>query len=109
MGADPITPLSTGPQVEVLLKDRADEVRRFGVARIGIFGSFARGTQTAASDIDILVEFLPGQKTFDNFMRLSLFLEDAAGRTVELVTPESLSEDILHRIRHEAAFVALPS
>ncbi|MDV2481150.1 hypothetical protein F8E02_03815 [Methanoculleus sp. Wushi-C6] len=38
---------------------------RYGVARIGIFGSVARNEATAASDIDILVEFREGEETFD--------------------------------------------
>ncbi len=33
---------------------------RYGVVRIGIFGSVARGEETPASDIDILVEFRGG-------------------------------------------------
>ncbi|WP_394339952.1 nucleotidyltransferase family protein [Methanoculleus sp. UBA303] len=38
---------------------------RYGVARIGIFGSVARNEETPASDIDILVEFQEGEETFD--------------------------------------------
>jgi len=38
---------------------------RYGVARIGIFGSVARNEETPASDIDILVEFREGEETFD--------------------------------------------
>ncbi|WP_342632902.1 nucleotidyltransferase family protein [Methanofollis liminatans] len=37
---------------------------RFGVARIGIFGSFARGEDRPESDVDILAEFAPGETTF---------------------------------------------
>ena len=37
---------------------------RFGVARIGIFGSVARGEDRPESDVDILVEFAPGETTF---------------------------------------------
>jgi len=38
---------------------------RYGVARIGIFGSVARNEETPASDIDIPVEFREGEETFD--------------------------------------------
>ena len=38
---------------------------RYGVARIGVFGSVVRNEATAASDIDILVEFQEGEETFD--------------------------------------------
>jgi predicted nucleotidyltransferase len=44
--------------------------------------------------VDLLVEFAPGEKTYDNFMELSFYLEDLLGRKVELVTPQSLSKHI---------------
>jgi len=42
------------------------------------------------SDIDFLVEFSPGQKSFDRFLALSDLLEARLGHHVELVTTESL-------------------
>ncbi|MBR1368703.1 nucleotidyltransferase [Methanocalculus chunghsingensis] len=63
---------------------------RFGIARIGIFGSFARGEERPLSDIDILVFFEEGKKTFDNFMGVKLYLEDLFGRKVDLVTEAAL-------------------
>lgn len=65
-----------------------------GVVSIGLFGSFARGEQTASSDIDILVEFEQEKHTFDNFMDVSFLLEDLLGRKVDVVTPEGLSPHI---------------
>lgn len=78
-------------------KNESDDVRRlqerfafirdsFGVKEIGIFGSVARGEETDASDIDILVEFGRGHATFRNFMDLIQYLEDLFGRKVDLVT-----------------------
>ncbi|HII97957.1 MAG TPA: nucleotidyltransferase family protein [Methanoregula sp.] len=64
--------------------------RRFGVAKIGIFGSFARGEERPDSDIDILVTFQDGKKTFDNFMGTRFYLEDLFGRKVDLVTDTAL-------------------
>lgn len=69
-------------------------IKGYGVSKIGFFGSFSRGTFNETSDIDLLVDFIPGKKTFDNFMELSFFLEELLGRKVELVTPLSLSEFI---------------
>jgi uncharacterized protein with HEPN domain len=45
------------------------------VKRIGLFGSFVSGEQKPGSDVDLLVEFERGKKTFDNFMALSFFLK----------------------------------
>jgi uncharacterized protein len=67
------------------------EIRRFGVRRLALFGSVLRNEARPDSDVDLLVEFGPGQKTFDHFMGLALFLEDLLERRVELLTPESLS------------------
>ena len=69
------------------LEERLAWIRdSFGVKRIGIFGSVARGEETSASDIDILVEFARGRATFQNFMDLIHYLEDLFGRKVDLVT-----------------------
>jgi len=42
-------------------------IRTFGVHRCGLFGSFVNGEQTDDSDVDLLVEFEAGSKSFDNF------------------------------------------
>jgi uncharacterized protein len=85
------------------------ELRRYGVKRMGLFGSFAREQQKSGSDIDLLVEFEEGEKTFDNFMRLCFFLEDVLQRPVELVTPESLSPYIGPHILAEVEYVNFES
>ena len=92
--------------LEMLVRHR-QEISAFGVRRIGLFGSFARGEQRPDSDVDLLVEFDPAQKTFDNFMHLSFFLEDVLQRRVELVTTESLSPHIGPQILRETEYVQL--
>jgi predicted nucleotidyltransferase len=87
---------------------RANEarIRSYGVRRLGIFGSIARDEHHAESDIDLLVEFQKGTKTFDNFIHLVFFLEDLLGRKVELVTTDSLSPYIGPRILKEVEYVS---
>src|SRR5919205_76496 len=58
----------------------------------------------ALVDVDILVEFEEGRKSFDNFMRLSFFLEELFGRRVELLTAESLSPHIGPHILREVEY-----
>ena len=91
--------------VAVLLANRR-QIRNLGVKRLGLFGSFARGEQSETSDVDLLVEFDPGQKSFDRFMELVFLLEDLLCRRVELVTPEALSPYIGPRILEEVEYVA---
>jgi predicted nucleotidyltransferase len=88
-----------------LIKENQDEIKALGVKRLGLFGSFARQEQDTASDMDFLVEFEQGEKTFDNFIQLSFFLEDLFRRRVELVTPESLSPYIGPHIMNEVEYV----
>lgn len=83
--------IQTKHELTQFLIDHADEIRAFGVERLGVFGSFARGDQTAASDIDFMVVFASGKKKFRSFMALADFLEESAGRRIELLTPESLN------------------
>lgn len=90
-----------------IIGNHKTEIRDLGVRRYGLFGSFARGQTTEQSDIDILVEFEPGQKTFDNFMKLAFFLEDLLGRDVDLVTLESLSPYIGPYILKEVEYASI--
>jgi hypothetical protein len=75
------------------------------VKRIGIFGSFARSEQTRSSDVDVLVEFVDGQATFDNFMQLVYFLEDLFGRKVDLLTVRGIDKYIRSRVEREVIWV----
>ena len=85
------------------LRRHGKEIReRFSVRRIGVFGSYARGVQGEGSDVDILVEF--DKPTFDNFMDLSIYLENLLGREVELVTPNSLSPYIRPMVEKEVVW-----
>ncbi|MSQ06105.1 MAG: nucleotidyltransferase [Dehalococcoidia bacterium] len=91
----------------LLIQEHQEQIKAFGVSRLGIFGSFARGQQRDESDVDVLVEFAPGCKTFDAFIHLAFFLEDLFERPVELVTPESLSPYIGPHILSETEYVNL--
>ena len=88
------------------LREHQSRMPEFGVRKIGIFGSFAHDKATSNSDVDVLVEFDPNQKTFDNFMNLSFFLEDILQRRVELVTTSSLSPYIGPQILASVEYVA---
>jgi len=78
------------------------EIRALGVQRLALFGSVLRGEARPDSDVDLLVQFSPGAKTFDRFLALSDLLEERLGRRVELVTTEALSPFLGPRILAEA-------
>jgi uncharacterized protein len=87
------------------LRGAESRLRELGVKRLALFGSVVRGEARPGSDVDLLVEFAPGQKTFDRFLALCDLLEDVVGHPVELVTLESLSPFIGPHILAEAADV----
>ena len=89
------------------LKVHLGEIKAFGVKSLGLFGSFVRNTANEKSDIDLLVDFEPQHKTYDNFMGLSFFLENLFGRKIELVTPQSLNKYIGPHILKEVENVGL--
>jgi predicted nucleotidyltransferase len=65
--------------------DHGKAIKSFEVKDLDLFGSFALNNSIRPdSDIDFLVEFEPGQKTFNNFMDLSFFLEELLGRNWSL-------------------------
>ena len=73
------------------LRRHRDDLRQLGIRRIGLFGSFRRDASDSESKVDLLIEFAPDEKSFDNFMAASFLLEEKLGRSVELVTREALS------------------
>lgn len=95
-------PVLTRADVLERLRTAEAEIRRRGVRRLALFGSFVRDEARPDSDVDLYVEFVPGQKSFDRFMRLADELEGLLGRAVELVTPEALSPFIGPHILAEA-------
>lgn len=84
------------------LEAHREELRRYGVKRIGLFGSFLHGTAGAGSDLDFLVAF--ERPSFDDYMDTKFLLEDLFGRKVDLVTEEALKK-ALAPLRDGAAFL----
>ncbi len=76
------------------IEENMATIRKFGVERIGLFGSYVKEEQGMESDIDILVKFKKNEKTFDNYMDLKFFLEDLFESKVDLVVQEALKPDL---------------
>ncbi len=88
------------------LQKNLARIKSYGVKRIGLFGSYVSGEPTGKSDIDILVEFEKGQKTFDNYMDLKFFLEDLFDCKVDLVISESIKPDLRDYILKSVKYAA---
>lgn len=89
-------------QIQQILKEKHAQILSIalshGAARVRLFGSVARGEQTDASDLDLLVKMRPGATLLD-IVAIKQDLEDLLGIGVDVVTEDSLSpylrEDIL--------------
>jgi len=103
------TSIQTKNDVSLIITSNQDKIKAFGVKKLGLFGSYVRGEQQPHSDIDFLVEFEQGKKTFKNFMRLSFLLEEIFDRRIELVTTEALSPYIRPYVIQEVEYVAFTS
>jgi predicted nucleotidyltransferase len=79
------------------------EIRtKYRVRELGVFGSLARGQQTAHSDIDVLVDFEPDASLFD-LSGLALFLEERLGQRVDVVPRRALRAEIRDAVLRELA------
>jgi uncharacterized protein len=96
------TPVLSHEQAAERLAECEQEIRALGVMRLALFGFVLRGDPRADSDVDVLVQFAPGAKSYAHFLALSEPLETRLGRPVELVTTEALSPFIGPRILAEA-------
>ncbi|HEX6541289.1 MAG TPA: nucleotidyltransferase domain-containing protein [Ktedonobacterales bacterium] len=103
------TPSNSSPQSVPLHNGKSVDralivtiLREHGVRHASLFGSVVRGEQRIDSDIDLLIDMPPGASLMD-VSRLGLALEDALGRSVDLITSfETLHPAIQERLRHEA-------
>jgi predicted nucleotidyltransferase len=90
--------------IERTLKELKPYLRdHFNVNNIGYFGSYAKGTATKDSDIDLLVEFYetPGWE----YVQLKLFLEEQLKKSVDLVTNNALKERLRKSILKEVKYI----
>jgi len=91
--------------LKILTEQKQYLVQNFGVEEIVLFGSYARGEENEESDIDILVQFKEGYKTFDNYMDLKFYLEELFGKTVDLVIKSTINPRLKPYILEEAKYV----
>ena len=77
----------------------------FGVARLSLFGSFARDEGRDDSDVDLLVEFNRPIGMFE-FARLQRTLGEIVGHPVDLVTQAALKPQLREQILREAVIAA---
>ncbi|WP_029521260.1 nucleotidyltransferase family protein [Persephonella sp. IF05-L8] len=89
-------------RIKKILKNHKKELEdKYYVTNIALFGSYAKGSQTLESDIDILVEFKK-PITLIHFIKLENYLSDLLGAKVDLVMKNSLKPYIKKQVLKEA-------
>lgn len=89
-------------QILQIIEANREKIKSFGVRRLGLFGSAARGEATEGSDLDFLVEL--EKKTFDNYMDLKEFLEELFGCKVDLVMKDAIKPRLREPILRETIY-----
>ena len=89
-----------------IINENQRYIKKFGVKSIGLFGSYATNNQKPESDIDLLVEFKKGKKTFDNYMDLKFYLENLFDCNIDLVLKEALKVDLKSNILKSVKYAA---
>lgn len=84
-------PLSAESVLQTL-EEQAEKLRSFGVLRIGVFGSTARGEAREDSDLDLVIEL--GDYDADMYFGVCEFLDELFGIEVDIVTPGGIRPEL---------------
>lgn len=88
--------------LDFLRKNKSLLKQNYNVSKIGLFGSYASGTHTEESDIDIIVSM---PSNFDNFYDLKDFLEAGLKHKIDLGLEKNMRILIRERAEKEAIYV----
>jgi len=94
-------------EIRKILKTHEKELKeKYGIKKIGIFGSYLRREANEESDIDILVELDPTLKiSLLDFVELENYLSDLLGIKVDLVEKSTLKPRIGKHILSEVVYI----
>lgn len=85
--------------LRILRQEKPELVRRYGVKRLALFGSYARDDQREDSDVDILVEVDPSIGL--GFVELADRIEEALGVRAEIVSGRAIKRCYWEVIKEE--------
>jgi uncharacterized protein len=90
--------------IEIIQKRKPELTTRYGVRRLGLFGSYVKNQQRKKSDVDILVQFSRDIDLFD-FIDLREYLENQLNAKVDLVMESALKPNLGRQILAEVEYV----
>ena len=94
--------MRTRQGIEKLLHENYGHLaKKYGVKKLGLFGSYAKGSPTPTSDVDVIVEF--EQPLGLKFIEFAEELERLLDRKVDVLTPEGLKGIRIRRVAEDIA------
>jgi len=90
--------------ISLLAQSKPILAERYGVTKLALFGSTARGAARPDSDVDVLVAF-DGAANSTRYFGVQFYLEDLLGCPVDLVTEKALRAELRPFIEREAVHV----
>ncbi len=90
--------------IDLLAQSKPILAQRYGVTHLALFGSTARDSAGAGSDVDVLVAF-DGPATSARYFGVQFYLEDLFGCAVDLVTEKALRAELRPFVEKEAIHV----
>ena len=101
-----VAPVRDLGEVAARIRALDAQLRDYGLASIGVFGSFATGEQTSVSDVDLLVVIADRDRIKGfRFVDMAQLLEDTLGRPVDVAQPHLIRERLKVRVEKEAVGV----
>jgi len=100
-----MNPVQTKAEVIARIQQHQLALVELGVAQVGLFGSFVRDEAKPESDVDVLVDFQEGRKTYRALCAVGDLLEEVLGRPVEILTRAGLSPYIGPHILRTTEYV----
>lgn len=94
----------TSKQIIRNIEQNKENIQKYGVKRIGLFGSFLHNMPNARSDIDFLVTLK--EHKFDAYMDLKFMLEEMFKRKVDVVLESSLKPAMKY-VKKEALYAKI--
>jgi predicted nucleotidyltransferase len=94
---------SPGEYLLILRKFMAERGAEYGISRMAVFGSVARGDETPESDVDLLVEF--SRPVGIEFIDLGNALEKVLDRRVDVVSRRGIKDKYFKEIERDIVYV----
>ncbi len=90
--------------LDFLSNHKQEFEQKYGVTKIGLFGSYARDEATEESDIDIAVE-IESENKFRSFFGLKYFIEDGLHHQVDLGIESTLKSVVKDTVLRDIIYV----